>query len=537
MGTLWYGGKIRTLQTESELFDAVFVENGEVVELGTYDYFINNKQIDISKEINLSGSVMYPGFVDSHLHMIGHGEKLLKLDVSEITSIRNLKQILLEATKDLNDGEWLLAEGFNENLYPEKTVPDRKILDSVSTKHPIMITRVCRHALTTNTYGLNLAKIDAKVTDPPGGIIVRDEKGDPTGYLHDQAQELLKNILPVEGFAYIKRALETSLEDLYKNGYVGAHSEDLNYYGSAEKTLETFYQVIDGESRKFRANLLVHHEVVDEVIKYRDKQSNPETFIEIGAVKIFADGALGGRTALLSEPYSDDPETQGVAIHSKEGLAEVVKKARDLAMPVAIHTIGDLALDYAISAIEDSPVPRGKRDRLIHLQVARQDLLDRLKVLPVVLDIQPRFVASDFPWVESRLGAARLVYSFAWKTMLNNELICALGSDAPIEPVNPLLGIHAAVTRRKPEENHEGYNKKEKLSLYEALQLVTRGSAQAICKEDDRGIIAPGYLADFTVLSEDLFDLTPDQWLQVKVDKTIVDNTIMYDRKKSKVHF
>ncbi|PYZ93766.1 amidohydrolase [Salipaludibacillus keqinensis] len=530
MGTLWHGGKVRTLRTADEVHDAVFVKNGDVVEVGTYHHILKHHSNDISEEINLHGSVMYPGFVDSHLHMIGHGEKLLKLDLSEVESIKELKEILTNAARFIPEGQWLLAEGFNENLYQNHTVPDRYILDEVSTTHPIMLTRVCRHAITTNTLGLELSKIDSKTIDPPGGLIERDDSGEPTGYMHDQAQELVKKVLPEEGFTYIEKALSTSLEDLFKHGFTGGHSEDLNYYGDAEKTLQTFFKVIDGENRKFRTNLLVHHEVAEQIFKKAEHHQHP--YIDLGSVKIFADGALGGRTALLSEPYSDDPETRGMSIHSKEQLSLIVKEARKKQMPVAIHTIGDLALDYAVAAIEKYPVPSGKRDRLIHLQVVNQDLLDRLKKLPVALDIQPRFVASDFPWVEERLGEERLDYSFAWKKMLDHGLICAGGSDAPIEPIDPLLGIHAAVTRRKPSENHVGYNEKEKLSLYEALQLFTIGSAKAIVKEDRQGMIAPGYQADFTVLSSDLFDLEPDEWLNVKVERTIVDNTTMYERKK-----
>ncbi|MGJ9382375.1 amidohydrolase [Salipaludibacillus sp. CF4.18] len=529
MGTLWHGGKIRTLINETDVEEAVYVRNGKVINVGDYDVLRRDFQETISEEINLQGATMYPGFVDSHLHMIGHGEKLLKLDVSEVSSIQELKSVLGSALESVSEGEWLLAEGFNENLYQEHTVPDRYILDEVSINHPIMITRVCRHALVTNSLGLQLAEVNGQTIDPPGGLVERDDKGIPTGYMHDQAQELIKNLIPEEGFNYIEKALRTSLNDLFRNGYTGGHSEDLNYYGDATQTLETFYRVIDGEKTKFRANLLVHHEVADEIIEQsEDRLSHP--YVELGSIKIFTDGALGGRTALLSEAYSDDPSTNGMAIHTKEGLELIVKHARELKMPVAIHTIGDLSLEYAIDALEKYPVLLGKRDRLIHLQVTRKELLTRLQELPVVLDIQPRFVASDFPWVEERLGQKRLEDAFAWKTLLNHHLICAGGSDAPIEPINPLLGLHAAVTRRKPYENHKGYSEKEKLSLFEALQLFTKGSAQAIGREEERGIIAPGYTADFTVLTEDLFELSPDEWLNVTVEKTIVDNSVMYEK-------
>ncbi|MCD8508684.1 MAG: amidohydrolase [Bacillus sp. (in: Bacteria)] len=528
MGTLWYGGKVRTLVEEKDIQQAVYVRDGVIQEVGPKEELVNKFNEEITDWQDLKGAVMYPGFVDSHLHMVGHGEKLLRLDISSVTSIEELKEILKERVKVLPLGTWVIGEGFNENLFPDKRIPDRYVLDEISTVHPISLSRVCRHALVVNTYGLNLAKIDAYKGDPQGGIIVRNENGNPTGYLLDQAQEYIKEIMPPIDRCYIQKAMQRSLDDLLSKGFVGAHTEDLNYYGDPIGTLTAFYELIDGKSVKFRTELLIHHEVADIIMNYQAGREN-HSYVELNTIKIFADGALGGRTALLSEPYSDDPSTCGVAIHSLDELKEIVFAARKQGMPVAIHVIGDLALQYAVEAIEDYPAPENKRDRLIHLQVTRKDLLERLKKLPVVLDIQPRFVASDFPWVMDRLGEKRMDYAFSWKKLLNKGLMCAGGSDAPIEPVDPLLGIHAAVTRRKPFETHVGYLPEEKLTLYEALQLFTIGSAKAVGKESNMGLIKKGYKADFTILSDDLFDLSPDDWLRVKVAKTVVDNTVMFD--------
>lgn len=526
MGTLWYGGSVRPLTEEQAIAEAVFTEKGKIVSVGTEFTLREQHKSSIEKEIHLDGKAMYPGFTDSHLHMIGHGEKLLKLDVSSLISLKELKEVLQKKALEVTPGEWVLAEGFNENLYENYTVPDREFLDGISDIHPIMITRVCRHAMVTNSLGLSKAGITKDTPDPEGGRIERYQNGEPTGYLHDQAQDMLREVLPQIDRSYVKRALEVSLEDLYQYGFTGAHTEDLFYYNDPKETLEIFHEVISGE-KKFRANLLVHHEAADTIFKMKTDSE----FVTAGSVKIFTDGALGGRTALLSEPYSDDPSTKGVSIHSQEELSSIVAEARKHQMPVAIHTIGDAALELAVTALELHPVREGARDRLIHLQVTRPDLRKRMRNLSLVLDIQPRFVASDFPWVENRLGKERLRDSFIWKTMMEEGLLCAGGSDAPIEPINPFLGIHAAVTRRKPEESHQGYQAEQKLTLFEALRLFTAGSARAISREHELGEIAPGFLADFTILSEDLFALEPDEWLNVKVCNTVVDETIVYERK------
>ncbi|TMW71734.1 amidohydrolase [Alteribacter natronophilus] len=531
MGTLWFGGTVRPLDTEEASFNAVFTEKGKIVATGSEEALRDEYRNRITREENLYGGTMYPGFTDSHLHMIGHGEKIQRLDLSEVTSVDKMMSLLKESASRLPDGKWLIADGFNENLFTPAAVPHRRELDRVTSEHPVVVSRVCRHAMLVNTYALELGGIDAAVPDPPGGKIEKDNNGVPTGYLHDQAQDYIRHVMPSIDGEYLEKALLTSLEDLWEKGFTGAHTEDLNYYGDHILTLKVFENVIDGEKRKFRANLLVHHEVARPLREAGYQTGQLNRTLELGAVKIFGDGALGGRTALLRDPYSDDPSTNGVSIHQREDLIKIVATARELVMPVAIHTIGDLALEYAVDALEAHPPPEGMRDRLIHLQVTAPDLLDRLQKLPVVLDIQPRFVASDFPWVEQRLGKDRLSHSFAWKTYMNMGIACAGGSDAPIEPPDPLLGIHAAVTRRKPGESHSGYLPDEKLTLFEALRLFTTGSASAIVKEQERGLIKEGYTADFTVFDRDLFELEPDEWLDCKVTMTVVDESIMYDKR------
>ena len=206
-----------------------------------------------------------------------------------------------------------------------------------------------------------------------------------------------------------------------------------------------------------------------------------------------------------------------MAVHTDEEIDALVALARNYGEAIAVHVIGDAAVEKALDAIEKHPVPEGKRDRLIHVNVLRDDLVERMEKLPVVLDIQPIFVSSDFPWVMDRLGEDRLDWAYAWKKLLDRGFICGGGSDAPIEEVDPLLGIYAAVTRRKPGETHEGYLPDEKLSRFEAVCLFTTGSAATIGKATVRGKIAVGYDADFTVLDKDLFEVDEEEILDANV--------------------
>jgi hypothetical protein len=522
------------MSDEGETVEAVYVEDGLIRMTGSTEQIRDQYGQYIIEEIDLGDSVMYPGFVDSHLHMIGHGEKLLRLDLSQVTSSEIMRQKIEEKAAQTKPGDWIIGEGWNENNFADRKIFHREELDDIAPDKPMVLTRICRHALLANSKALAAAGIHDDTPDPPGGVIVRDDNGKATGYLLDNAQDLVQNVVPMKSEEDLQFALETGVKDLLQLGLVGGHTEDLHYHGGFRRTFDAFRTVIDGEHIKFRANLLVHNQVVGVMHEDGWKYGGGTEFVTFGAMKIFADGALGGRTALLSRPYNDAPDTSGVAIYDLHELKSLVQKARFYKMPVVIHTIGDLALEYAIEAVEVYPPPKGLRDRLVHVQVARPDLIERMQKLPVVLDIQPQFVASDFPWVIERLGEERMPYSFAWKTLLDAGLHCAGGSDAPIEIPDPLLGIHAAVTRRKIGETHNGYYPEQKLSVYEAVSLYTKGSAYVIGKENTRGQIAEGFTADFTVLDSDLFNVPVDDIPNAKVEMTVVDNTVMFDNRSPK---
>lgn len=521
MKSLWHGGKIYTMAAEGETVEAVLVADGKIEALGKY----SDLKERADEELDLNGKVLYPGFVDSHMHMIGHGEKLLRVDLSKIDSSDDMKQQLIKSTVNLETHEWFIGEGWNENNFPDRKIFHRFELDEIS-ESPMLLKRVCRHAILANSSALALAGITKETPDPEGGLIVRDADGEPTGYLLDAAQELVADKVPEVSVEYLTQALQTSVDDLLALGLTGAHTEDMGYYGHYSKPLQAFKNVL-GKETKFRAHLLRAHSAFEEMMEHA---SYLEPFVDPGPMKIFADGSIGGRTALLSKPYNDDPSTVGVAIHSDEELKRLVSIARKHGEAVAVHVIGDLGMEKALDAIEAHPVPQGKRDRLIHSMVLREDLVERMEKVDVVLDLQPSFVTSDFPWVVERLGEERLEWSYTWKKLLDRGLICAGGSDAPIEEVDPKLGIYAAVTRRKPYESHEGFLPEEKLSRFEAIQLYTSGSAAAICKERSRGLIAQNFDADFTVFDRDLFEGDVEQLLEANVELTIVAGEIMFER-------
>lgn len=528
MGKLWFGGRIYTMVKENETVEAVYTDGGKITETGLYMQLKEKFKGTIEEEINLNGGMMLPGLVDSHLHLIGYGESLLRLNLSSMNSKEKVLNAIKEKCSQTEKGKWIVAEGWNENNWIQPDLIHKSELDDISTDHPIVLKRVCRHALIVNSKALEVCGIDENTEAPFGGGIGRGTDGELSGLFQDHAQDLIVSHLPSVDEEYLKGALRLAIADCYKYGITGVHTEDLFYYNGFNDTFKAIRESFN--EMPLRAHLLVHHEVMDEMIQsgYSFKAGNE--FVEFGAMKIFADGSLGGRTALLSRPYADTKETKGIAIHTEEELNELVRKARSFGMPVAIHAIGDEAFEMALKAIVACPPPEGTKDRLIHASILRSDLIERLRDVQVVLDIQPVFVSSDGSWIWERLGDDKRYLPYAWKTLLKNGIKCAGGSDAPIEKLNPLYGIYAAVTRRSPEEKGESFNPTERLSMYEAIQLFTAGSALAAGNEKRFGYIEKGFAADFSIFDRDLFHVAEEEIVYVETLMTVIAEKVVYKK-------
>ena len=526
MKQLWYGGPIYTMEREMETVEAVLVEDGTIQAVGNLDEL---KELS-DDQVNLNGAAMYPGFVDSHIHLLGQGEKLMRLDLTKAQSADEMLEMLRQAAEKTPDGKWLFGDGWNENLFADKRIPSIAALDAIHSG-PMLLNRVCRHAVLVNTAALKLGGINEHTIAPQGGEIGRDENGKLNGLLYDQAMNAVSDAQPKEGeeyVTYLTEALDLAIRQMQSFGLTGAHTEDLDYFGSYQNPLTAYKNTI-GKKHHFRVTLLRHNAVFEQMMRERPPFDEP--FIEPGPMKIFADGAFGGSTAALSSPYTDNENNAGLLIQTDEELASLVQQARMYNEAVAVHIIGDRAAEQVIHVLEMYPVEPGKRDRLIHCSMLRPDLIERLKRLSVVLDLQPAFVPSDFPWVMDRLGEERLQWSYACRSLINEGFMCAAGTDAPVETINPLWTIYAAVERKHPGDEHDGYLPEEKISRFEAIQMFTVGSAQAICKEHERGLIKKGYVADFSIFDRDLFAGSTEDLLKAKAVKTVVDGRIVYERR------
>ncbi len=520
-------GTFYTMAHEEDTVEAVVVEAGKILYAGNKgeaEHYIQ----PTDAILNLQGATAFPGFVDNHVHMVWLGEKLDRLDLSAIQSRQAVLKAIEEKIKTLQPGEWLIAEGFNDNQWDDTRIIDRLELDAISIEHPIVLTRVCRHALVANQLAITLAGITRETTTPIGGYIGKDDSGRLTGYFKDTAQELIKRSEPEKDVAYLKRMIGLSINHLVSKGLVGGHTEDLSYFGpeSYKKVTAAFKAHMQEGRTPFKTHALVHHDSLTDYLSdpFRFEVLPYYTF---GAMKIFVDGAFGGRTAWLNTPYSDDDTIYGLYIHEEAELEALIKTARKHHLAIAAHTIGDRAIETLVKLLKQYPSTSSLPDRVIHASLVSDKAIALMQDVPVVLDVQPLFVSSDFPWVIERLGEKRARQLYRFNTLTQAGIPVLGSSDGPIEDVSPLKGIAAFVNRRSIYDE-KSYTKEEALTVYQAIENYTKKSAFATNTEAIRGQIKTGYAADFTILAANPFQVNDDDLSSIAVKMTVVDGQVVY---------
>lgn len=514
------------------MVQSVVVENGRFIDMGTTEAMVLQWGRNSTDVIDLAGNTVTPGLIDSHLHLSMVAEQEINLDLTGVKSKQEILNAIKDRASELQPGQWIIGGGWDENLFEDCTIPLLSELDYAAPNHPLLLTRVCQHAAVVNSKALEMSHYHQDISVPDGGSIILDETtGKPTGLLLDMAINLIKDHIPNHTYDSWKNAMRNTIKFAMEKGLTSVHSNDPLYLGGLKKTWKIYDELLNDERLGLRTNLLINHEFLDELREAGMYTGYGNHTLQIGAVKIFADGAFGRRTALLSQPYSDKPDHFGEAMYSLDQLYEIIQKARNLDMPVAVHTIGDQAVTNVLDVLDQFPAV-SYRDRLIHTQVVHDELMKRLVHRNRIVDIQPRFVVSDFPWVQKRLGEKRITHAYNWKSLIEAGVLCAGGSDSPIEPLDPILGIHAAVTRKKPREIHQGYMPNQKLAMKQAFQLFTEWGAYPTNEENLKGTISRGNFADMTVFSKDPFRMKdPDELLTMKIEMTIIGGEIKYRRK------
>ncbi|WP_114570280.1 amidohydrolase [Exiguobacterium flavidum] len=504
MGTLYVNGIIRTMAHEGKIHSAMFVEGGKIVAMNDEAKLRRRFGKRITRIENLNGHAVYPAFTDAHIHLIGYGEALSRVDASEFVTLEALGHAFKQA-KAVNGIR--IAEGYDETKLDE--APTKEWLDRLFPDEPALLKRVDRHTALVNEVLLKKLGIDSD-TAVEGGKIGRLATGEPDGFLYDAALEPLY-ALQAGSLERNKESLRRAIADLHAHGIIGGHTEDLSYHGPLDEVLSAYREVT--KETGFRAHLLVHHLVIDEFVKGEHETDE----MSVGAMKLFVDGALGGKTALLSQGYSDDATTRGIEVHAPDQLEQLVKRARSYGYTVAAHVIGDLAIDRFLDVIEKYPVPKDKRDRIIHATVVKPETLRRIRKLPVLIDVQPGFLLDDADFAISRLGLNRIDWAYRLRSLQETGALLCGGSDAPISTPDVRRALYSATT------GDAGAFKKstETLSMFDALSLYTKNPHVATGDHGRRGLLLPSYEADFVVFEQDFFMLKGEAILDNRLLQTV----------------
>jgi len=526
---VFYNAKIITLDAEHPQAEAMALAGDRILAMGTNEE-IRALACEGSQTHDVGGQVIVPGFNDSHMHLVNLGQGMDGVDLTKAHSVSDLVCLGQEYVEKNPDHNWILGRGFNEETFEVKVLPTKHDLDRISKVKPLLFTRVCGHICVANSKALEMAGIDAKTTDPSGGSLDRDvESGDPTGVLRENAIDLVRRLIPSPTVEDLKRVIRIACQKAASLGLTTVQSNDLHGTRTLINRLEAYRQLSENGELPIRVELQANMSTPEELKAYLEiRKSLPRlgTKVHLGPLKLFTDGSLGGRTAALTQPYADDPTTTGMSIFTQEELDALILLAAQDNLQVAIHAIGDRAMDMVMDSCEKGKLSEPgwtARPRIIHAQITRYDQLERMTRLGIVCDIQPIFVPTDLHFVDARVGMERSAHSYAWKTMKDFGVHTAGGSDCPVESCNPLRGMHAAITRKDREGYPRGgWHPEECLTAQEALELFTIGSAYAAHEENLKGTLSPGKLADFVVLPEDPTEVDPDRLLTMKVTATYV---------------
>ncbi|MFL6560046.1 MAG: amidohydrolase, partial [Bacillus sp. (in: firmicutes)] len=415
--TIFTNGTIYTFDASQPVVEAVVVENGRIIDIGSRHDMILQWGRNGSKTIDLQGKMVTPGLIDSHLHLSGVAFNFLDLDLTGVKSKGEMLKKIREKANTVSPGKWLVGMGWDENLFTEGTIPTIEELDQAAPHCPVYLKRICYHAFLVNSKALEMCQYHQSIEVPTGGTMVLDPiTKKPTGLLLESASQLITKYIPERSYEELKNGLQQAMQFAVKKGLTSVHTNDPAYLGGLDQTYKMYDELINQEEQGLRCNLLIDFPYLKQLKERGMFAGYGNESLQIGAIKIFADGAFGRRTALLSEPYHDDPNQCGDAMYDQDTLYKVVKEIREHSMPLAVHTIGDKALENVLDILDQFPKVK-YRDRIIHTSLVRKDLVQRLADPSRIADIQPRFVVGDYPWVKDRVGEKRESNLYAWKTL------------------------------------------------------------------------------------------------------------------------
>ncbi len=477
-----------------------------------------------ARRIDAGGRTVVPGLIDAHAHLMGLAQSLIQADLVGTSSKQDIIDRLQAFAEELPEDAWLTGRGWDQNDWPTQAFPTRADLDDAFPDRPVWLVRIDGHAGWANTAAMEAVGMEAiaAMDDPEGGALRRDDRGTPNGMFIDTAMDIIGEAVPPPSEAELDRGLALALEETAKYGLTGVHDA-----GADLETIDRYQRFIDAGRFPLRVYAMVggRGETFDHYCA-EGLLHNYDDRLAVRSVKFYMDGALGSRGAALLSAYADDPGNIGLLRTEPEVFNRDVQRALECGFQVNTHAIGDRAnrvvLDGYAAAIDRLGAGPG-RHRVEHAQILAPGDIPRFAELDVMASVQPTHATSDMYWAEDRLGPERINGAYAWRSLLDSGARLALGSDFPVEDVDPIEGFHAAVTRQDAENWPEGgWQDDERITRHEALRGFTLDAAYAAYQEADLGSLAPGKLADLVVLSQNIMEVPAQQLLDTEVVATFV---------------
>ncbi|HUV89040.1 MAG TPA: amidohydrolase [Anaerolineae bacterium] len=536
---LLVNGRIYTMDAGCPRASALVVAGERILAVGDDPAALRPLLAPGAHVLDLGGRCVIPGLTDSHIHFAWYAQTLGLLDLATAATLDQVLDLVAQRARLTRPGEWVLGQGWDQERWPERRFPTAADLDRVAPAHPVMLRAKSGHALVANSPALHKAGITAQTPDPPGGRIGRDATGSPDGLLfEDSAMELVAGLVPSPGPGEAAGLLRQAFPSAWRVGLTAIHDMD----GSSAFAA---YQYLHARGELgLRVVKYLPASALDCALEIGLRAGLGDDWLRVGGLKAFADGALGPRTAAMLAPYAGEPDNLGILTIDEEALHTLVRKAAAGGLSLAIHAIGDRANRLVLDALSPPSLPSlpsppsppfppspPLRHRIEHVQLLHPADVPRLAALGVVASMQPLHATQDCEMAD-RYWGERCATAYAWRSLLQAGTLLAFGSDCPVEDLNPFLGIHAAVTRRRMDgsglSGPEGWIPQQRLTVEEALHAYTLGAARAAGLEDRLGSLAPGKLADLVVLDRDIFACDPMEIAQTQVVATMLGGRFVY---------
>ncbi|MBI4419926.1 MAG: amidohydrolase [Gemmatimonadetes bacterium] len=520
--------KIYTVDASRPHAEALAVRGGRVVFVGD----ARGAQALVgpnTEKWDLRGKTVVPGIVDAHAHLLGFGGALRNVDLVGTKSYDEVVARVVERAKTVPPGDWVQGRGWDQNDWAITQFPTHDALSRAVPNHPVYLTRVDGHAALANARALQLAAVTAATKDPDGGRFIRDARGNPTGVLIDNAQSVVRRVVPNPSRAELRERALLAIAEANKLGLTGIHDA-----GVSPEEIDVYLELAKEGKYNLRNYVMIRSDdaTLDRYMSDGPKNGLHDGRIWIRSIKISSDGALGSRGAAMLEPYADEPGNSGLIRATPERLRTVGIKALKSGFQLNVHAIGDranrMALDMFEAALNEVPTP-DHRFRIEHAQILHWDDIPRFAKLGVIPSMQGSHQTSDMYWATTRVGPTRVLGAYAWRSLLNSGVVIPNGSDFPVESANPLISFHAFFTRE--DENNwpaGGWHPEQKTTRDEALLSMTLWPAYSAFMENEIGSLTPGKYADFVVLDQDIMTIAAEQILKTTVEMTVLGGKVVY---------